>query len=95
VEKNMIVQAHLSAGGVFAFPFYAKSTVEFLEGKVLSSETVLEAASVLQNEIAPISDIRGSKEYKSLLLRQLFFAHFVTLFPDQISINILLEKIAS
>ena len=95
VEKNTIVQAHLSAGGVFAFPFYAKSTVEFLEGKVLSSETVLEAASVLQNEIAPISDIRGSKEYKSLLLRQLFFAHFVTLFPDQISINILLEKIAS
>ncbi len=95
VEGDTIVEAHLSAGGVFAFPFYAKSTVEFLKGKVLDIETILAAAAVLQNEIAPISDIRGSKEYKSLLLRQLFFTHFVTLFPERISIDFLLEKIAS
>ena len=95
VEKERIVQANLSAGGVFAFPFYANATVKFLAGKTLSSETLLEAATVLQEEIAPISDIRGSKEYKSLLLRQLFFAHFETLFPNQISIDSLLEKITS
>ena len=94
-EKNIIVQAHLSAGGVFAFPFYARETIKFLEGKEIDIQVLLEAATVLQNEIAPISDIRGSKAYKSLLLRQLFFAHFVELFPNLISIDSLLEKIAS
>lgn len=94
-EENIIVQAHLSAGGVFAFPFYSRETIKFLEGKEISTQTLLEAATVLQNEIAPISDIRGSKAYKSLLLRQLFFAHFVELFPNLIPIDSLLEKIAS
>lgn len=94
-EGATIVEAHLSAGGVFAFPFYAQKTVDFLCGKTISNQTLLEAAQVLQKEIAPISDIRGSKAYKSLLLRQLFFAHFITLFPDRISIDSLLEKIAS
>ncbi len=95
VEEGTIVAAHLSAGGVFAFPLYAKATAAFLTGKTLNSETILKAADVLRDEIAPISDIRGSKKYKSLLLRQLFLAHFVTLFPDYISVDFLLEKIAS
>ena len=30
----------------------------------------------MNTEIAPISDARGTKEYKRLLLRQLFLAHF-------------------
>jgi xanthine dehydrogenase small subunit len=94
-EGDTIVQAHLSAGGVFAFPFYAQKTVDFLQGKTINDQNLLEAARILQNEIAPISDIRGSKTYKSLLLRQLFFAHFVELFPNLIAIDSLLKKIAS
>ncbi len=94
-EGNTIMQAHLSAGGVFAFPFYAYETIKFLEGKEISVQTLLDAADVLQSEIVPISDIRGSKSYKSLLLRQLFFAHFVKLFPGHISIDLLFEKLAS
>jgi xanthine dehydrogenase small subunit len=31
----------------------------------------------MNDEIAPISDARGTKEYKRLLLRQLFLAHFI------------------
>ena len=31
----------------------------------------------MNEEIAPISDVRGSKEYKRLLLRQLFLAHIM------------------
>ena len=94
-EGNTIVQAHLSAGGVFAFPFYAKQTVDFLRGKTINNHTLLEAVQILQQEIAPISDIRGSKTYKSLLLRQLFYTHFVELFPNLIAIDSLLEKTAS
>jgi xanthine dehydrogenase small subunit len=34
----------------------------------------------MQAEVSPISDVRGTEEYKRLLLRQLFTAHFVELF---------------
>lgn len=92
LDGDRIVKAHLSAGGVFAFPFYAGQTAEFLMGKFLNSQTVREAVHILQNEIAPISDIRGTKEYKALLLRQLFFAHFIELFPGHITLDTLLKK---
>ena len=39
------------------------------------------------SEISPISDARGSAEYKKLLLRQLLFAHFIKLFPEQIDVE--------
>ena len=35
-----------------------------------------------QSEITPISDARGSEDYKRLLLGQLIKAHFITLFPE-------------
>jgi len=93
LKNDVIETVHLSAGGVFAWPFYAEKTVDFLTGKKLSTETVFEAAGVLLSEIAPISDIRGSKEYKSLLLRQLFFAHFAAMFPHQFTPDILFSKL--
>jgi xanthine dehydrogenase small subunit len=63
-----------------------------LGGKRLNSATLLEAGKRLQEEITPISDIRGSESYKRLLLRQLFFAHFITLFPDRFSLRELLVQ---
>lgn len=95
VEKETITNVNVAAGGVFPYPFYAKQTVTFLTGKSLNNQTLREAAQVLMKEIAPISDIRGSKEYKSLLLRQLFFAHFVKLFPDKIHFTELIEQTAN
>lgn len=71
-----IIQASLSAGGVFAFPRFLQQTADFLTGKKLSEETVAEALQIMQTEVAPISDARGSAEYKRLLLRQLVLAHF-------------------
>lgn len=80
VSENFIENAHVSAGGVFATPLYLRKTSEFLRGKQIGKETIAEASEILQTEIAPISDVRGTKEYKKLLLRQLFRAHFVELF---------------
>lgn len=95
VNNGIITKAHLAAGGVYPFPLYAQKTADFLTGKMLNSETVRNAALVLMKEIAPISDIRGSKEYKSLLLRQLFYAHFVKLFPEEIHFSELIEQTVS
>ena len=64
---------------------YLKNTCEYLTGKAVSFDTIKEAARIADGEISPISDIRGSAEYKRLLLRQLLFAHFLKFFPEKIN----------
>jgi xanthine dehydrogenase small subunit len=82
-SDNKILEARVSAGGVAPIPLYLRKTSEFLRGRKISEETILQANEILQTEISPISDVRGSAEYKRLLLRQLFTAHFVELFSYQ------------
>ncbi|HRH58401.1 MAG TPA: FAD binding domain-containing protein [Chitinophagales bacterium] len=88
VENNIIYEAHVSAGGVSATPLYLTKTSGFLLNKEINETLILEAEEIVQSEIAPISDARGTLEYKRLLLRQLFFVHFYKLFP-----HIQIEKI--
>ena len=77
----------MSIGGVAAIPKYLHVTSAFLIGKSLTSETIIEANAILQKEISPISDVRGTSDYKRLLGRQLLFAHFTALFPTQFILN--------
>ncbi|KAF5434619.1 xanthine dehydrogenase small subunit, partial [Candidatus Methanophagaceae archaeon] len=76
LAKNIIEDIHISGGGLAPIPKYFNKTREFLIGKELNQENLQKASNVLLSEVSPISDIRGSKEYKSLLLKQLFFVHF-------------------
>lgn len=89
-EGRIIKEMHCSMGGVGPTPMYLKNTVNFMTGKVLSSELIRESAGVIQSEIKPISDARGSADYKRLLARQLFFSHFIELFPEEIKVGDLL-----
>ena len=85
VDQGEIQQIHLSAGGVSPIALYLTKTVEYLRGKELKGEHVCQATEIAQTEISPQADVRGSVEYKRLLLRQLIFAHFLSLFPAQIT----------
>mgnify|MGYP003624312876 FL=1 len=87
VENKTIVEANVAIGGVAAIPKYLHETSAFLKGKQLSVETIIEANEILQKEISPISDVRGTSDYKRLLARQLFIAHFIELFPMQFTLN--------
>jgi len=87
VENTNISDAHVSIGGVAAIPKYLHKTSAFLTRKPLTSEIIIEANEILQNEISPISDVRGTSDYKRLLARQLFFAHFTELFPKRFTLN--------
>jgi len=80
----IIVRAAAAAGGVAPVPLYLAATSAFLRGKSVEAATVIAAADIARGEIAPISDARGTAEYKALLLQQLVYAHFLTLFPQQI-----------
>lgn len=82
MDEQDIVSASLSAGGVGPIPKFLSQTSEFLTGKKISAALIEDAISVAQKEIAPISDARGSEQYKRLLLGQLIKAHFIKLFPN-------------
>ena len=87
INKNgTIDDLHLSAGGIAPFPKYLAGTISYLKGKKISTDVLREAITVMNEEIAPISDARGTKEYKRLLLRQLFLAHMIkaTNSPEQL-----------
>lgn len=86
-EKDIITNAHISAGGVAPVPFYLSKTSQFLLNKKIEYEMIDNAIQVIQSEITPISDVRGSDEYKRLLLEQLFKAHFIELFPELIKME--------
>ncbi|MGV3638319.1 MAG: FAD binding domain-containing protein [Flavobacteriales bacterium] len=87
MDSDVIRQAHVSAGGVAPIPKYLAKTSTFLAGKRANAETVRAAITVMNEEITPISDARGTADYKRLLLRQLFFAHFMELFPERLALN--------
>lgn len=82
MEDGLITEAHIATGGVAPIPLYLKKTAAFLVGKPfpdapdLENPVLAEACKILQSEISPISDVRGSAKYKRLLGRQLFLAHF-------------------
>jgi len=87
VKNNSVEDVHVSIGGVYEIPRYLHKASAFLLGKPLTSEVILKAEDILQTEILPISDVRGSSNYKRLLARQLFIAHFTELFPNQFMLN--------
>ena len=76
-RDGTIISIHLSAGGIAPFPKYLSNTVVYLKGKKINTDVLNSAIKIMNEEIAPISDVRGSKEYKRLLLRQLFLAHIM------------------
>ena len=81
IENDIIQQARVSAGGVGPVPLLLARTSAFLVGRELTAETVSAANAVMQAEISPISDVRGTADYKRLLLRQLLWAHFLQFAP--------------
>lgn len=81
MDGETIDNADLSAGGVGPIPKYLPNASEFLIGKKLTEDLVLELCEKVQEEISPISDARGTETYKRLLLKQLIKAHFIELFP--------------
>jgi xanthine dehydrogenase small subunit len=84
VRDGVIIEAHAAAGSVAPIPLYLRKTSAFLQGRPISAETARAAAGEAAGEITPISDVRGSADYKRALLPRLIMAHFLTLFPGLI-----------
>lgn len=77
----LVKRLRISAGGVAPIPLLLRRPSGILEGQVLTSRLVFTAAEAALEEISPISDVRGSAEYRREALHRLILAHFITLFP--------------
>ena len=69
---GVVRHARLAYGGVAAMPARARKAEEALLGKRWCEETVEDVLPVLQAEFTPISDVRGSAEYRRALITGLF-----------------------
>ena len=87
LDKGRVADVGLAVGGVAPIPLELKATAEALLGQRVDRRTVNEALTIAQGEISPISDVRGSADYKRLLTRQLLVAHFTRLFPDELKVK--------
>ena len=61
-RDGRIDSMRLAYGGVAPVVLRLKKTEEFLAGKPIARETFAEAGEIARSEIAPISDVRGSRE---------------------------------
>jgi xanthine dehydrogenase small subunit len=85
LAAGRILEARLSAGGVAPVPLLLRRTSEYLSGRDAGPQTLAQSLALAQEEIAPISDVRGSAEYKRRLLKHLLVAHFLRLLPQVVS----------
>jgi xanthine dehydrogenase iron-sulfur cluster and FAD-binding subunit A len=69
---NQILKARLGYGGVAATPARATAAEEFLVGKSWNSGTIQAVKPILQEAFTPLTDLRGSAEYRKRLVVNLF-----------------------
>lgn len=78
MQGDRIQDVRIAAGGVAPVPKLLEKTNAFLKGKPANDTTIDQAIAIAQTDISPISDARGTANYKRLLLGQLIKAHFLT-----------------
>ena len=81
IKGDMIIDAGIAAGGVGPVPTFLEKSSAFLKKQIISPAVIEDLIEIIQTEISPISDTRGTATYKRFLLSQLIRAHFITLFP--------------
>jgi xanthine dehydrogenase small subunit len=72
-----IIQARLAYGGVAATPVRAIAVEELLVGKLWNAETMQQGKLALKQAFTPLTDLRGSADYRKLLVANLFEKFFV------------------
>ena len=72
----------LACAGVAATPVLLTQAMALLNGRELTPDLIREAASLAAQEISPISDVRGSADYRRLLVRN-HVAHHLSVLGGQ------------
>lgn len=70
-ERNIFSQARIGIGAVAPTPLKARRAERALIGHLRSDETIQNASQEAMKEVSPISDIRGSADYRREMTRVL------------------------
>lgn len=76
-DEGTVEEARLGVGGVAATPVRATQTENYLMGKIFCEEVVEQAATILENEFSPLSDLRGSEWYRRKLVGNFLRGFFI------------------
>lgn len=82
LRGDTIAEARLAFGGVAPIPVLLARTAGLLNGEAVSRELVWQAAACAMSEVEPISDVRGSAEFRRRLVRNHVLRHFARLCPE-------------
>jgi xanthine dehydrogenase small subunit len=82
MDGPVIGAARLALGGVAPTPVLLARVGEFLRGKSPGPDIVTRAGELAAETVMPISDVRGSREFRTLLVRNHVVKHFARLFPE-------------
>ena len=63
-DSGQIVQARVALGAVAPTPIRARKAEQILQGEKITPGLLAEAAAMAATEISPISDLRGSADYR-------------------------------
>lgn len=66
-SRSKFVSARISLGAVAPTPLYVEEAGAALTGKAVNDESIAEAAKIAQAAAKPISDMRGTAEYRKHL----------------------------
>jgi xanthine dehydrogenase small subunit/xanthine dehydrogenase large subunit len=75
-ERGVVVEARLAFGGMAATPQRAPHAEAAMVGQVWSTSTASTAAAALKSDFAPLSDHRGSAQYRALVAANLVRAFY-------------------
>ncbi len=71
VENGLVQEARFCFGGMAATPKRSLSVEQAIQGKPLTQELFDQAASQIDLDFQPLSDFRGSANYRSLVAKGL------------------------
>ena len=71
-KSGQITDAAVALGGIAATPVRVAKVESYLLGKLLTPDVASEATALLNAEINPIGDVRGTNTYRRVLINQIF-----------------------
>jgi len=76
IQNNKIVKAKIAYGGMSEIPKRAISIEKKLVNSIFSEKVFLKAQNLIRNDFSPIDDMRGSKNYRIEIARNLLMKFF-------------------
>lgn len=67
-ENGVVTKARIAAAAVAPTPLRIKAAEEYLVGKKLNDDVIEQAGQIARDNVSPISDQRGSKEYRKEMI---------------------------